>query len=413
MRRLASARCLRALDVSPPARSTLVSNEGDAPAVFEITRSARTVRFADETVAGVALDRGYWRLATTPGARRPVRELELVLVRGNAERLYELAMAIVREVPSVRLLHGTEGTARHDPVARTAARRARRVVVAPDATLARLVRDAGAECLAQIGGNVAGSRDGDEESLHQLRIGVRRLRTVLRINRKAGLTPLPEPLRARLRRVWALLGEARDWDVFASETWPAARRTEELSGDCESFDRAVATLRAASHAKVRGALEGKRFDLFMLGLQSFIAKRYESAPATARGRKLIGRWLTKRSAKVMRRGRRIEALADDRLHALRIAVKSLRYLAEFFSVLYDRHASDFYLERVAGVQAALGELNDIAVSRRLADQIQAHLHRCDSPRDRLRRHGEIREVRLRRRLVCEWKKLGKSRPFWV
>ncbi len=60
-----------------------------------------------------------------------------------------------------------------------------------------------------------------------------------------------------------------------------------------------------------------------------------------------------------------------RLHRLRIACKKLRYSAELFSSLYADEKVDRYLAALGKMQDTLGMLNDIAVARRLLDQLGA------------------------------------------
>jgi CHAD domain-containing protein len=50
-------------------------------------------------------------------------------------------------------------------------------------------------------------------------------------------------------------------------------------------------------------------------------------------------------------------------HELRIAIKKLRYAAEFFASLYPGKSSAPYLAAMAELQQALGTLNDIATAQ--------------------------------------------------
>jgi hypothetical protein len=78
-------------------------------------------------------------------------------------------------------------------------------------------------CLAQVQGNEDGvSDDTDPEYVHQMRVGMRRLRLVVRLFR--GVAPCPEPLTAELKWLATELGQARDWEVFAGSTLPAIER---------------------------------------------------------------------------------------------------------------------------------------------------------------------------------------------
>ncbi len=52
-------------------------------------------------------------------------------------------------------------------------------------------------------------------------------------------------------------------------------------------------------------------------------------------------------------------------HAVRIAAKKLRYATEFFAELYEAGQVEGYVNALAGLQDALGALNDVATAHRL------------------------------------------------
>ena len=177
--------------------------------------------------------------------------------------------------------------------------------------------------LAQITANVPGAIDGrDPEYLHQLRVGIRRLRTLFRILKARRLD-------RRLRKLALPLGEARNWDVFV-----------------ERFGRGRAQQRAA-HAKCRRVLRSAEF-------REFFAQRFETRTGKASFARFADEALERLRRKALQRARKMDWRDEERRHRLRIAVRRLRYASEFFSV----HAED-----LARLQDLLGELNDIAVAR--------------------------------------------------
>src|SRR4029077_9848145 len=100
-------------------------------------------------------------------------------------------------------------------------------------------------CLAQIEGNAHGVRiDDDPEWIHQMRIGVRRLRACLSLARKGIATARIEPLRVELRWLAQTLGPARDLDVFATSTLPAVRDAVAQSGNAAPLEAGLAKLAA-------------------------------------------------------------------------------------------------------------------------------------------------------------------------
>jgi triphosphatase len=282
---------------------------------------------------------------------------------------------------------------------------------------ARLVRAAAAECLAQLERNVDGARRGDAESLHQLRIGVRRLRALRPLGRSAGLAPADAQVRRDLKWLSRLLGAMRDWDVFIGETWPAASRAVASRTERPQIEAVAADLREASHAELRRALGGRRFRQLLRTLHASDAGERDEAkpvpPHVARSGK-VGRLLSRRAKQVARRGRHIGRLDDEGLHRLRIRVKALRYLGEFVAASDESKTSGRYLKRLAAVQTSLGHLNDLAVSARLIDRIAstAGVRPGGSAGERWHAYSTRRDTKLRARLANNWKKFAKTRPFW-
>ena len=106
------------------------------------------------------------------------------------------------------------------------------------------------------------------------------------------------------------------------------------------------------------------------------------------------------------------------LHRLRIALKKLRYTAEFLSPLYPRKKVRRYVKRLRGLQEQLGAINDIAHVRAT---MTAMLRETDGKRAH---PGEryaaglvtgwyrARRPRIAKQALKRWKQFRKIRPFW-
>ncbi len=99
--------------------------------------------------------------------------------------------------------------------------RATAIALADEATteeaLAALMRG----CLQQIAANAPDLlADDDPEWVHQMRIGMRRLRSCLRARRAVRALRRDRTLRGDVKWLAGALGTARDWDVFVRETLP-------------------------------------------------------------------------------------------------------------------------------------------------------------------------------------------------
>ncbi len=346
-------------------------DEDELQPVFctHVVRTTRTVTFDDGTVAELSLDRGDLSVGHPESRREPIREIEIELVTGSPRKLYELADRLVAELPSTRLLFSSKSQRGYELCSRisTSPRRALGIDIPHKSRPGSIAYRAAAEALVQVQRSIELARAGrDPEGVHQMRIGVRRLRVCAAIARKAGVATFSDKLGSELKWLWRILGEARDWDVFAVETWPAVICKSGKSAPLASeFEASTAGFRNASHQKLRRALGGRRFQTLMLACGYAIVLQREALPrASARrsSRQFAQRLLSKRAARVLDHGNDIAGLHDRQRHQLRIDAKKLRYLAEFFAALYPPEATRRYLERLGAVQSILGRLNNLAVS---------------------------------------------------
>ena len=117
----------------------------------------------------------------------------------------------------------------------------------------------------------------------------------------------------------------------------------------------------------------------------------------------------------MHRGRRLGSLDERRLHRLRIAIKKLRYAADFLRPAFASPLAKPYIEATVRLQGALGALNDRAVAAHvLADLATAARPSEDAarPLKALARQAASGSKRRRRKLERAWKEFRKAGCFW-
>jgi CHAD domain-containing protein len=219
------------------------------------------------------------------------------------------------------------------------------------------------------------------EGVHQMRVGLRRLRSVLKAFRRAhGGVPAVRGFDAGLRDLAQALGAARDLDVFLGGL--GAQVAAALPGDrrIAALLRALGGRRAAAYAALGEALEAPAFRHLLLdGLALLLHRPWrepaegEDPAAAAERRALLdeplpvfaARMLDKRWHRLCERGEEIAALDAEALHELRLEAKRLRYVAELFAPLWRGKASRRFLKRLAALQETLGAANDAMVARGL------------------------------------------------
>ena len=336
----------------------------------EIRRAARTIAAGGAAIE-IAFDQGF----LFAGDRRaPTAEIELELKSGPASGLFALGLDLVEAFP-LRLGLTSKAQRAHalldgeppEPV--YAEDPALRSDMSLDAAIAAILRNG----LAHFLGNLPALEEGDAvEAVHQMRVAMRRLRSAMGLFGRAFPCAEFEALRLESKRIATLLGQARDWDVFVMRLSDGGALGR-FAGE-RGFDGLVAAAEAkaaGAHAAVARLGGDPSVTRFALRLERLAASRgwREGAddgtlaaldePVAA----FAARWLETLDRKVRRRGRHFRSLGPVARHALRIAMKHMRYATEFFGGLFHpRSAVERYARRAADLQDRLGELNDAAIA---------------------------------------------------
>ncbi|MDJ0787233.1 MAG: CHAD domain-containing protein [Myxococcota bacterium] len=388
------------------------------------TKRTKQVVVRGESRIECAIDVGEVR--TRVGAT-PLNELELELLEGEPADLFGVAGEILEDLSLLpaTLSKPEKGFARllgEVP----APRKAGSLHVPEDARLDDLVDAVFESCTRQIVVNRAPSLAGDDpEGVHQLRVGVRRLRSALTLFRSFLPTDLHAELREELRWLGGELGPARDLDVFLLETLEPLLQSRPDDGALKRLrDEAVAA-RAEAYDRVRRVLCEPRHARLIMRLGAVRAgKAWRDqrltehsarlfAPARDVGREL----LAKRHKRVKRMGAELASCSIAELHAFRIEMKKLRYAVEFHRSLFDPELADPYIQRSSRLQDVLGTLNDVVTTERMLDVLLTRMgDECRPEHQRaagflLGWMDHLARARLTK-LDRLWRRFRKTRVFW-
>jgi CHAD domain-containing protein len=223
-----------------------------------------------------------------------------------------------------------------------------------------------ASALRNLRFSVARADPSSPESIHDFRIGVRRLRSLLSIFRPV----LPEEERRGLSRYLGgfaqRYGRVREWDVLLTETLAPLRAALPDEGIItEIADNATEARRSAlpqfalegEAAAIAAALDAAAFvrrplpeheEIWSSSLRDF------SSVLMEKHHRRLRKWL-----------KQLDLTDQAAFHRVRIRAKRLRYPIEMFSTLFDAEAVQPYLRRLVRVQNALGHLNDAQTARTL------------------------------------------------
>ncbi len=230
--------------------------------------------------------------------------------------------------------------------------------------------------LAVIRANEDGiRRDLDVEYLHDLRVAVRRSRTLLRIFAKRLARSEADSVNADFEWLGRITGPTRDLDVHLLELrQEAARLAEEEREQLEPLVGWLGARRQEAWGELVHALDSDRYVACIARIEAFVACDGPVAQQAAKDMTTIGSFASKRLSKafaqLLERGRILgPETPDGPYHRLRLAGKRLRYLVEFFQGLYDPRALEGFLKTMRRLQDELGAFNDACVQQEVLREL--------------------------------------------
>jgi triphosphatase len=324
----------------------------------DVLRRTRLLRTAGTQIE-LAFDSGIIEAGDVDKASWLLCELELELVSGEPAALTELARQWIRRhglwIDTRSKAERGELLARGTRVA--PARGSQSVVLnremSPHAAWQTVLR----ECVAQVAANasqIASGEHGDEH-VHQLRVGVRRLRSAWQLFDFIATDPALVNGAATLFRA---LGVARDQLVVDSAF--AAELGRALEG--------VGVEPAPPHARRSDAsstelLRSEPTQILLLGLiEASVERELDSPAAPMPIAERLTRPLKRWHKQAVLDAKRFGELDDAQRHRLRKRIKRLRYAVEFSAGLFDRKAVRRYLKPLRALQERLGAISDVIVA---------------------------------------------------
>lgn len=344
----------------------------------KVKRTAWELHPRDGDLIECAFDQGKLECG---GKNRPISEFELELKSGDPTHLFDLALALQKDIP---LQIGNQSKADRGyammEAGPPAAVKAARLQLSTAMNAEQAFQEIAFNTMGQIQDNAEGVvQRHDVESLHQMRVGMRRLRSALSMYKR--LLHLPADLQQEIDWLATELGDARDWDVLAGSTLPAVAKDLANPEDLGDLQSAASGKAEEHHVAAAAAVGSPRYTRLMLGMNRWVqAMAWHDDPAAmdAAGKKLtepvikFARTTLKRDQRRLRaRADRLRAATPADRHAVRIAAKKTRYAAEFFGSLFSPKTVRNYIKALTGLQDELGFLNDVAVADRLLTDMPA------------------------------------------
>lgn len=261
-------------------------------------------------------------------------------------------------------------------------------------------------CLGQIMRNASEVASGshDPDHVHQLRVGIRRLRTAL--HEISGLAEGIDPAWAvTLVDVFRALGRHRDHGHLTHKLQPLLQAAggPALNPGPASMDL----------ADVGALVRSPAFQDVLLGLTDFAYRTRHAAPekhdsTDVTVKKDIRLRLHKLHFQALKDGKKFLSLNEAQQHDVRKRLKRLRYLAEFSAPLFSGRKVRAFIAALKPAQDALGLHND--------EIMAAHAYRALAESNALAWFGvgwlTARHLPNARRCLKEVKNFAKVKPFW-
>jgi CHAD domain-containing protein len=301
------------------------------------------------------------------------RRLRATAVRGYDGELEKVLATLALNRATVPLVDEAIAAAGEDPAGVSSKVN---VKLDPDEPANEAARKIFTRLVEVIRLNLPGTlEDVDSEFLHDLRVAVRRSRSLQR--QFAGIYPdRLQQHRDEFKRLQAVTGDLRDLDVYLLDFDDLqASLPERMRDDLEPLRPILTAQRAKAFSATRRALRAQRTEETLTSWLEFVA----DAPTAERTvHDLASHRITRVYRKMVKQGKAIDddSPAED-LHELRKVGKELRYLLEFFSSLYPPEVTKPFIKTLKGLQDQLGRFQDHEVQanslRELAPGVEDHL----------------------------------------
>ncbi len=259
--------------------------------------------------------------------------------------------------------------------------------------------------------------DVDTECLHDLRLAVRRTRSLLGQIKKTFPARRAERFGKDLAWIGYVTGPTRDMDVYllAFEGFKS-QLPKPLRDDLEPLRCYLQRHQNIEQQALVRALNSARYRRLKRDWRVFLEAPVPRRPTSPNAVRAIADVAAEHIARIYKKlkkeGKRLhpDSPAAD-FHDLRKTCKKIRYLIEFFKDLYPDVRAKKLIAQLKQLQASLGAFQDLQVqqnslSRYRADMLAEHslTPRCDSAFDLLIESLASHENELKRNCMLVWKR---------
>lgn len=323
----------------------------------------------------LAFDQGHVRAGRNS---TPLTEVELELKNGSVADLFKAARMVTALVPA-KLALRSKSEQGYNLIADLplSAVHASEISLTRKAGIADAFQVIGRSVLRHIAANEPAVLAGQPDGVHQMRVGVRRLRAAIWVFSELLRCKQTEMIKQDLKWLAGKLAPVRDLDVFLDTKIKRLADLEPPIAGLADLTRELEYRRALAAEAARTAVASSRYRLLIFNALEWIEDGAWLKRPPADGKRTIKPFAVdlfeRRTKTTRKRAKKVRKLTVHDRHKLRIAVKKLRYTIYFFESLFSGSAKakalSRYKEHLESLQDKLGALNDVAVHHKLVTKL--------------------------------------------
>jgi CHAD domain-containing protein len=260
------------------------------------------------------------------------------------------------------------------------------------------------------------------QDIHQARVLLRRLRVIFSALKKISNNSEFDILRGDARHIATLLGNVREYDVLEELVNATPREFINNEQDFDELISNIKTKKELSLEKAKKIISEGAAAIFIIKVEKLINKSrylnsmndemYNDVSLTIK--KISSIILDKVDSRVRKRGEKLKKLHDIDRHQLRIDLKKLRYLSDFFGPLYDKKILKEYIKHVSELQEYLGAHNDIVNAELVLRQVSNSLASSTQfTAGKILGWHICINMDSKKQLFKSWKRFVLIAPFWM
>ena len=322
------------------------------------------------------------KIQSTEGNRtESICEVGLQLKRGDPAALYGIGLRLL-EIAPLRIEAHSKAERGYQLLENTSAKPQAQSSLSfslrPSATVEDNLQEIGLGCLTLFLRNEPAALADVPDGVHQMRVAVRRLRSVVATVRRMLPPQQHEWVSHELRWMADVLGPARNWDVFSSGLLAPVTSALLCDRDLGKLCRICEDERRSAHDRANSAIRSSQYTAALLKLSRwFTSCSWREQPVSEQSALLMAPigmvappLIGRRCKKVKKSAAGFAELTSERRHEFRIAVKKLRYTIEVFKDLFDRENVAAFIRLLKPLQDDLGYANDVRVANQLLADLQ-------------------------------------------